>query len=418
MPCGAFLGGGGHSALVGACVGVFLSLGCGKVVGATDQVGAGGHSNEGDSSVGMPPPVSDAACILASEVVDTGATFSGIGPAVAPDGRLHLSYVRNAERTLPELWYAARDADRFLLERVRESVPAPSYSSLSFDPSGQPLIAHFSGTPSTPQQGRRTDAGWQHDVVGLTANVPRYYYIESDIGSDGVERVFYKVIANAVVAATRQSDGWVAQAREIFGSSLRASFTSGGEPVIAYYHREYTYDGGTMVRADDVLRVNTGDMIETVDSSGYDVVDLQPASACSDLELAVDVGSDGRYHVLYAVHAADNQCELRYAVRENGSWKMESLWTLPKLGFVDLHASSSAEPAITYLDGNEVAFAARLDAEWRRIRLGATSTSLARVVGDSERAFVLYFDGVAGALVLATINPACGERLQPERVNR
>jgi hypothetical protein len=185
---------------------------------------------------------------------------------------------------------------------------------------------------------------------------------------------------------------------------------------MAYYDRVHTYEASALIHTDDHVRVDTGDAGETVDSSGYDVVDLQPESACDQLQLAVDVGADGRYHVLYTVHAAESRCELRYAVRENGAWTSESLWTVRTLGFVDLHIGASLEPVITYLDGTEVVFAARHGAEWTRTRLGTTSATRARVGRDSEHAIALHSDDASESLILMTIDPTCGERLRPGAV--
>lgn len=329
--------------------------------------------------------------------VDNTATV-GLFTSLAfdPGGNPAISY---NDSSSGDLKYAVHDGAGWIVSLVDSEGDAGSHSSLAFSPDGRPAISYYEEDPHNDLKYAWHDGStwramrldWQGDVGSYTSLA---------FGGDGRPHISYFDATNrALKYAIHDRVGWLVTTVDTAqGEGQTGLFTSlalcpDDRPSIAYYATNDVMNNGVLRYAEfDLIKWN----IATVEGGGSN------RHVGTYTSLAFDPA--GRPAISYLEGVNYN---LQYAANDGSGWTST---TVDSDGFIGLYTSlafgAAGRPAISYYDFiNDTLKYARYDgSEWTAVTVDSTArvgiyTCLA--FAPNGQPAISYFDITNSALKFA-----------------
>lgn len=324
----------------------------------------------------------------------------GEAGAVAVDGSgaPHLvTYLADAR-----LRYATQSGSTWAVETVTRAGDAGQYTSLALDSAGRPHIVHRDEDRRELKYMAWDGAAWQTRVVDTGGWVNALRNSDLALDSTGRPHIAYYYNEDLFRAQIRYAvwDGaqWQTQivastdAPPLILGGAALALDAADRPHIAYYtqdnHHYAVWDGAQW-------------QVETIDTlDGYQ---LYPMSMALD--------GAGRPHVTYFDNANK---DLRYAVKVNGSWQVQTVEGTGNVGaYPSLALDAAGHPRIAYclLDTvmcQALRYAVWDGAAWQITTVdngggaGEVGAHASLALDSSDHPHIAYVDNANGALKLAT----------------
>jgi hypothetical protein len=284
------------------------------------------------------------------EVVDhTGSgRFSTL--KIDRDGNCHVSFVvEDAEHTLKYGFWDHRLKRWF----VMPVATGASFSSMALDSKQRPHIAWAdfgTGSGTKLRYAHFDGTRWEIEPVRLSSDVVGYYTSIAMDSHDMPSISFYEMrgpkgtdLADRMRVVTRNEEGW--EVRTVDADAQSGKFNSiavdshGGihlayanvSGLLGGMRYAYGFDKAWRVEILEGLREN---------NNGY-----------VGFSAAIAVDKDSNPHVTYMNQSTG---AVKYAVRRNGSWQIQAIDKISKVGYPDRNSITLDEdgrPYITYYDG-------------------------------------------------------------------
>jgi hypothetical protein len=329
--------------------------------------------------------------------VDNTATV-GLFTSLAfdPEGNPAISY---NDSSSGDLKYAVYDGAGWVVSLVDSEGDVGSHSSLAFAPNGQPAISYYEGDPQNDLKYAWYDGStWRNMRLDQQGDVGTYTSLA--FGGGGRPHISYFDVTNgALKYAMHDGFGWLATTVDTAqGDGQTGLFTSlalraDGRPSISYYATNELMNNGVLRYAEfDWIKWN----IATVEGGGSN------SHIGTYTSLAFD--ADDRPSISYLEGGHYN---LQYAVNDDSGWTST---TVDSDGFTGLYTSlafdAGGRPAISYYDfiNDTLKYSCYDGSKWIALTVDSTArvgiyTSLA--FAPNGHPAISYFDITNSALKFA-----------------